>query len=137
MILTFIYTIAQPKNKYFTSTNARAPPDKAFQGLTILKFREDISMEIIEKLKFDMQLCGLSEVTQKNYEYHVRKFASFCEKPLEEVNLDDVRMFLHYLRNNKKLAQVSYKNPITRINTDYYLKIRSLQTRKYHFMFPF
>ena len=104
MILTFIYTIAQPKNKYFTSTNARAPPDKAFQGLTILKFREDISMEIIEKLKFDMQLCGLSEVTQKNYEYHVRKFASFCEKPLEEVNLDDVRMFLHYLRNNKKLG---------------------------------
>jgi integrase/recombinase XerD len=61
-------------------------------------------MDIFKKLLFDMQLCGMSEITQKNYEYHVRKFAMFSEKPLEEANLEDVRVFLHHLRNNKKLG---------------------------------
>lgn len=61
-------------------------------------------MDIFEKLIFDMQLCGMSEVTQKNYEYHIKKFAAFYGKPLEEANLDDVRVFLHYLRNHKKLG---------------------------------
>ena len=61
-------------------------------------------MNIIEKLKFDMQLCGLSETTQKNYEYHVKKFVIFYNKPIEEVILDDVRIYLHYLRNDRKLG---------------------------------
>jgi integrase/recombinase XerD len=61
-------------------------------------------MNVIEKLKFDMKLCGMSEVTQRNYEYHIRKFAAFIEKPLEEANLDDVRTYLYHLRNVKKLG---------------------------------
>jgi integrase/recombinase XerD len=60
-------------------------------------------MDIFEKLLFDMQLCGMREVTQRNYLYHVRKFAEFCNKPIQEADLNDVREFLHYLRNQRKL----------------------------------
>jgi integrase/recombinase XerD len=61
-------------------------------------------MDILEKLLFDMQLYGMSEVSQKNYKYHVRRFDEFNEKSLEEATLDDVRVFLHDLRHNKKLG---------------------------------
>ena len=60
-------------------------------------------MEVYEKLLFDMQLCGMSMVTQKNYAYHARKFAEYCDKPIQEADLSDVREFLHYLRNQRKL----------------------------------
>lgn len=59
---------------------------------------------IIEKLLFDMQLCGLSIVTQKNYIYHVKKFGDFLNKPIEDSTIEDVRQFLHYLRIDKKLG---------------------------------
>jgi integrase/recombinase XerD len=61
-------------------------------------------MNVFEKLKFDMNLCGMSEVTQKNYTYHVVKFAEFINKPVEDAELDDVRNYLYYLKNEKKLG---------------------------------
>ncbi len=61
-------------------------------------------MDTIEKLKFDMQLCGMSEVSQKSYEYHIKKFAGFAKKALDDTNIEDVRLFLHYLRNERKLG---------------------------------
>jgi site-specific recombinase XerD len=60
-------------------------------------------MEIMEKLQFDLELCGMSSITQKNYVYHVSKFAAHCGKELADVEVEDVRQFLHYLRNGKKL----------------------------------
>jgi integrase/recombinase XerD len=66
--------------------------------------RGDSSMDVFEKLLFDMQLCGMSTVTQKNYVYHVKKFSQYCGKPLHETDINDVRQFLHYLRNQKKMG---------------------------------
>jgi integrase/recombinase XerD len=60
-------------------------------------------MDVFKKLLFDMQLCGMSAVTQKNYIYHVRRFEKFIEKPIHETGLYDVRQFLHHLRNERKL----------------------------------
>jgi len=59
---------------------------------------------IFEKLLFDMQLCGMSTVTQKNYVYHIRKFQEYCNKPIEETDAKNVRKFLHYLREERKLS---------------------------------
>lgn len=59
---------------------------------------------IFEKLLFDMQLCGMSTVTQKNYVYHIRKFQEYCNKPVEETDAKNVREFLHYLREERKLG---------------------------------
>lgn len=61
-------------------------------------------MDIFEKMIFDMQLCGMSEVTQKNYLYCAKKFAEFYNKPLQDSDLNDVREFLHYQRYQKKLG---------------------------------
>jgi integrase/recombinase XerD len=61
-------------------------------------------MDTLEKLLFDMQLCGNSEISQKNYTYHVKRFAQYCEKPLVDTEIDDVRNFLHYLRYKKELG---------------------------------
>jgi site-specific recombinase XerD len=60
-------------------------------------------MDTMEKLQFDLELYGMSSVTQKNYVYHASKFASHCGKELVDVEIADVRQFLHYLRNYKKL----------------------------------
>ena len=60
-------------------------------------------MDTMEKLQFDLELYGISSVTQKNYVYHASKFASHCGKELVDVEIADVRQFLHYLRNYKKL----------------------------------
>jgi site-specific recombinase XerD len=60
--------------------------------------------DILEKLLFDMQLCGLSVTSQKNYVYYVRRFAQFCDKPVRKTDIDDVRQFLHYLRNERNLS---------------------------------
>lgn len=60
--------------------------------------------KIIEKLLFDMQLCGLSIVTQKNYIYHVKKFGEYLNKPIEDSTTEDVRQFLHHLRQVKNLS---------------------------------
>jgi integrase/recombinase XerD len=59
---------------------------------------------IYEKLIFDMQLSGMSEVTQKKYAYHIKKFEEYCNKPIEETDINNVREFLHYLRNDRELS---------------------------------
>jgi len=60
-------------------------------------------MDVFEKLLFDMQLCGMSIITQNNYIYHVRRFEKFIKKQIHETDIYDVRKFLHYLRNDREL----------------------------------
>jgi len=67
-------------------------------------------MDILDKLLFDLELSGMSAVTQKNYVYHVCRFAEHCKKPLQDTDIEDVRKFLHYLRYSKKhcIGTVNY-----------------------------
>lgn len=67
-------------------------------------------MDILNKLLFDLELSGMSTVTQKNYVYHVSRFADHCKKPLQDTDIEDVRNFLHYLRYSKKhrIGTVNY-----------------------------
>ncbi len=58
----------------------------------------------LEQLIYEMQLCGLSPTSQGNYLWHVKSFLTFCAKPADQVCEEDVRRFLHYLRNEKLLA---------------------------------
>jgi integrase/recombinase XerD len=60
--------------------------------------------KIMEKLLFDMQLSGLSLITQKNYLYHVKRFEEYLNTSVEDSNVEDIRQFLHYLRQDKKLG---------------------------------
>ena len=72
--------------------------------LKTIQLREgNLLMDIYEKMKFDMQLCGMSTISQKNYLIHVKKFAEYCNEPIDETDLNDVRNYLHYLRNQRGL----------------------------------
>lgn len=59
--------------------------------------------EAIEKMGKDFRLRGLSESTFKNYTRNVKKFLNFCNRPIEELDGDDVRRFLEHLIVEKKL----------------------------------
>jgi hypothetical protein len=47
--------------------------------------------EALGKMGKDFRLRGLSESTFKNYTRNVKKFLSFCNRPIEELDENDVR----------------------------------------------
>lgn len=59
--------------------------------------------QVLERLKADIQLRGLSESTFKNYTRNLRKFLVFCNRPIDELDENDVRRFLEYLIVVKRL----------------------------------
>jgi site-specific recombinase XerD len=61
-------------------------------------------MDILQKMLFDLELSGFSGISQKNYLYHIGQFTKYCQKPLQDTDINDVRKFLHYLRRSKKLT---------------------------------
>lgn len=54
--------------------------------------------EYLDSMMYEMQLCGMSIVTQENYRGHVKRFLTFCNKPVESIGEDEVRRYLHHLR---------------------------------------
>ena len=58
--------------------------------------------QALEKMQKDIILRNLSESTYKNYIRNVKKFIAFCNRPLEELDENDVRRFLEYLIVEKK-----------------------------------
>lgn len=60
--------------------------------------------QIIEKLARDIELRGLSKGTEKEYCQRVKLFQEHFKKPAAELGEQEIREFLHYLRNEKKLS---------------------------------
>lgn len=59
---------------------------------------------MLDQLEYEMQLAGMSVVSQNNYRGQVRRFLEACGKPAHAVDHDDVRQFLHHLRYERKLS---------------------------------
>ncbi len=103
MILAHVY----PAEKcIYNSNQLRGPPLEAislcYQPLRGVFFMENNI--VMDKLIFDLQLCGMSPTSQSNYHYHVRRFAQFCNQPITETGEEDVRQFLHHLRYARELS---------------------------------
>ncbi len=60
--------------------------------------------QIIQKLTYDMQLRGLNKSTVKEYCQRVKLFQEYFRKPATELWEQEIREYLHYLRNDKKLS---------------------------------
>jgi site-specific recombinase XerD len=58
----------------------------------------------IQKLLFDMQLRGMSHTTQQGYSICVKVFQRYYGKPAAELGENEIREFLHYLIEEKKLS---------------------------------
>jgi len=63
--------------------------------------------EVLAKLVFDVELRGLSKNTQNEYYSRVKGFQDHFNKPATELDIEDIRQFLHYLTKEKKLASGS------------------------------
>lgn len=63
--------------------------------------------QVLEKLKFDVELRGLSKNTQDEYYTKCKIFQNYFDKPATELNEKDIREFLHFLTTEKKLASGS------------------------------
>ena len=62
------------------------------------------NQQVIEKMIRDMQLRGLSKGTQKTYSENVAHFQKYFKKPATELWEQEIREYLYYLRNVKKLS---------------------------------
>jgi len=60
--------------------------------------------QVLQKMWEDIQLRNLAKSTYKNYTRNVKKFLAFCNRPIEELDENNVRRFLEYLITQKKLA---------------------------------
>ena len=63
--------------------------------------------QVLEKLKFDVELRGLSKHTQDEYYTKAKIFQDHFNKPATELGEKDIREFLHYLTTEKKLTSGS------------------------------
>lgn len=59
---------------------------------------------VIQKMLLDMQLRGMSPGTQKGYLCRVKVFLKFIDRPVGELDEDNIRTFLTHLIKNKKLS---------------------------------
>lgn len=57
--------------------------------------------QVLEKLKFDVELRGLSKSTQEGYYTRVKTFQNHFDKPATELGEKEIREFLHYLTTEK------------------------------------
>lgn len=63
--------------------------------------------EVLTKLKFEVELRGLSKNTQHEYYSRVKNFQNHFNKPATELDIEDIRHFLRYLITEKKLTSAS------------------------------
>ena len=84
-----------------------------------------------EKMREDMQLRGLSPNTQDNYLRAVRKLAEHCRKSPDQITEDELREYMIYLKNVKRMADSSFGCVLAAIKFFYaYTCPRSLFTLK-------
>ena len=58
--------------------------------------------QLLNRLKVDLQLRGMSQSTLRAYPQHVRRFLDFSAKPAAELTCEDARQYLiHLLREGK------------------------------------
>lgn len=68
--------------------------------------REDPEM-ILKRFVATKRIEGKAESTLKRYLYELRQLLDFLNKPLADITTNDLRFYLSYRRQNKKLKQLS------------------------------
>lgn len=63
--------------------------------------------EILNKLDEDIRLRGLTEHTVQEYHLRANAFMRYCEKPADQLGESEIRSFLKYLQEDRKLSPAS------------------------------
>lgn len=100
-----------------------------------MKTREQVLLQ----MKEDILLRGLSKNTQDSYLLNSRIFLEYCKRPIDQLNEHDIRNFLYYLINEKKVmpqtvntysAAIRFLFAVTLNRTLNYLQIPRQKKRK-------
>ena len=59
---------------------------------------------IIQNTTTDLQLAGYSPRTVETYSYHVKKFLDYFKKDPQLISEDEIKRYILYLKNKKKLS---------------------------------
>jgi site-specific recombinase XerD len=95
--------------------------------------------QVLSRLREDILLRGLSKNTLESYTMNVRIFLEYCNRPVEQLEVEEIRNFLWHLLNEKKSSPMtvnSYSRAIhflfavTLNRTLNYLQIPRLKKRK-------
>jgi len=71
--------------------------------------------EILEKLKFDLELRNRSADTIHDYAMHVRMYQDHFDKPADQMGVEEIQEFLHYQlteRNNSPATVNTYNSAL-------------------------
>ena len=71
--------------------------------------------EILEKLKFDLELRNRSADTIHDYSMHVRMYQDYFDKPADQMGVEEIREFLHYQlteKNNSPATVNTYNSAL-------------------------
>lgn len=63
--------------------------------------------QVLQKLRFDTELRGLSKHTQDEYYFRAKIFQDHFDKPATELGEQEIREFLHFLTTERKLTSGS------------------------------
>ena len=77
------------------------------------------SCKITQRLAEDMLIRNLAPATIAADTYHVRRFADFIQKPLDQVTREDVRTFQLHLIEDRKLAYSTFNQAVCAIRFYY------------------
>ena len=60
--------------------------------------------QVLRRMEEDIRMRGLSPNTLASYTMHARIFLEFCNRPVNQLDTDDIRRFISYLINVKKAS---------------------------------
>jgi integrase/recombinase XerD len=95
--------------------------------------------QVLSRLREDILLRGLSKNTLDRYTLNARIFLTFCNRPVDELDVEDIRKFLQYLIHEKKSspatvntysAAIRFFFAVTLNRTLNYLQIPQQKKRK-------
>lgn len=59
------------------------------------------NQELLQKMKEDMEMRGLSHYTIESYELKAKDVMRYFKKPMEEVTIDELRNFFKIIKRRK------------------------------------
>ncbi|WP_200961620.1 site-specific integrase [Paenibacillus sp. Soil522] len=62
----------------------------------------DNNEQVLSRFREDILIRGLSKGTLETYTLNVRIFLTYCNRPVDELDVEDIRKFLQYLIHEKK-----------------------------------
>lgn len=101
----------------YSLSSIRTILDKNLNGFTLNKAELAlVKSDLFERVHYYLasrKVEGISETTLETYQLRLASFADFIIKPADMIDVNDIRLYLVYLQQERKLKKSSMNNAIT------------------------